>query len=720
MANDKFISSETLFAWGSSFNTTKKIPVIAKRVWQTYEDMFNYVSDANDTCIAGIVLTVVNDEDVTKNGAYFVVSCPTLEEPTITPAVKKIGSDEGISEDINDIKTLLGDDSGGLVKDVADLRTTVDNLPESFVTNVKVGETSLVDGGVVDLSNFVQKEDSKGLSSNDFTDALKNKLATIADGAEVNYIKSVDEANLNVDESGKLTVSIPEVEVPFQSVATNDKVLTLDNDGVLSSTLSYVREVYNGKDCLVLKGKNEDVLGAIEVADFVADGMLESVTPKKDSPNIFVFTFNSAAGSKSFEVDFSKYVDTYNADGVTLELGENNTFKVKDDVFVKADSYLPYIPADQNKLATIAEGAQVNTIESITLNDVTLAVDGSKNINIDLSAYATIADTSANFVQKEDGKGLSTNDFTTELKTKLDGIKDGAEVNVVKEVDTTGVLGLDASGKLSADLSAYALSATVDGSLAKKVDAVENKSLVDDTLITKLGKMKEITSVEGDLSLTEDGVLTVDLSAYATIADTSANFVQKEDGKGLSTNDFTDALKSKLDNIEGGAQVNVVKEVDTTGVLGLDASGKLTVDLSDYALSATVDGSLANKLDATATVNGVSFDDGKATLDAGVIKASEAFGTLKEGETTRDRYTTNDSVQSILTSLDSRIDSINTIFDETFEGVIVSVQGSNAIGVTTGTSPEISLKVSDASGNVVSVESDGVYVPDMRSYWESI
>lgn len=34
------------------------------------------------------------------------------------------------------------------------------------------------------------------------------------------------------------------------------------------------------------------------------------------------------------------------------------------------------------------------------------------------------ADNAARFVAKEDGKGLSTNDFTTALKEKLDGITD--------------------------------------------------------------------------------------------------------------------------------------------------------------------------------------------------------------------------------------------------------------------------------------------------------
>lgn len=47
----------------------------------------------------------------------------------------------------------------------------------------------------------------------------------------------------------------------------------------------------------------------------------------------------------------------------------------------------------------------------------------------------------SNYVQKETGKGLSTNDFTNELKTKLDGIEDGAN-NYVHPTHTAAVSGL--------------------------------------------------------------------------------------------------------------------------------------------------------------------------------------------------------------------------------------------------------------------------------------
>ena len=49
---------------------------------------------------------------------------------------------------------------------------------------------------------------------NEILEEEKDKLDGIADGAEVNYVKSVGD-NLSVDADGKLTVNIPEVDVPF-------------------------------------------------------------------------------------------------------------------------------------------------------------------------------------------------------------------------------------------------------------------------------------------------------------------------------------------------------------------------------------------------------------------------------------------------------------------------------------------------------------------------
>ena len=66
------------------------------------------------------------------------------------------------------------------------------------------------------------------------------------------------------------------------------------------------------------------------------------------------------------------------------------------------------------------------------------------------------------FVAQESGKGLSTNDYTTAEKTKLNGVSAGAQVNKIESVKVNGAaLTPDSSKAVNVDLSAYAKSADV-------------------------------------------------------------------------------------------------------------------------------------------------------------------------------------------------------------------------------------------------------------------
>ena len=65
-----------------------------------------------------------------------------------------------------------------------------------------------------------------------------------------------------------------------------------------------------------------------------------------------------------------------------------------------------------------------------------MAVDLKKLIDADLLAYfkSKLDLLFTQKVDKVDGKGLSTNDYTAEEKTKLAGIATGAQVNVLEGV----------------------------------------------------------------------------------------------------------------------------------------------------------------------------------------------------------------------------------------------------------------------------------------------
>ena len=69
------------------------------------------------------------------------------------------------------------------------------------------------------------------------------------------------------------------------------------------------------------------------------------------------------------------------------------------------------------------------------------------------------------------------------------------------------------------------------------------------------------------ISTDEEGIVAEAIAqANAYTDDVAEGKVDKEEGKGLSENDFTDGYKDKLDGIEDGAQVNAIEVVKRNGV----------------------------------------------------------------------------------------------------------------------------------------------------------
>ena len=148
-----------------------------------------------------------------------------------------------------------------------------------------------------------------------------------------------------------------------------------------------------------------------------------------------------------------------------------------------------------------------------------------------------------NKVDKKEGKDLSSNDFTDDFKTKLEGIEAGAQVNTVTSVaGKTGAVTLT-----KADVGLGNVDNTAD----------LNKPISTATQTALDGKVDKVT------------------------------------GKGLSSNDYTDDEKTKLSGIEAGAQVNTV-----TSVAG--KTGEVTLNKSDVGLGNVDNTSDANKPVSTA------------------------------------------------------------------------------------------------------------------------
>lgn len=159
-----------------------------------------------------------------------------------------------------------------------------------------------------------------------------------------------------------------------------------------------------------------------------------------------------------------------------------------------------------------------------------------------------------NKVDKESGKQLSTNDFTTAEKNKLSGIEENA--NKYVHPTSTGWKHIPTGG-----VSGQVLGWAADGT-AQWVDAQGGGTEYPDATPSAHGLMSAADKSKLDGIAAGATAVTVDASISGSstnaiqnkaVYDALANKVDKASGKQLSTNDFTTAEKTKLSGIETGA-----------------------------------------------------------------------------------------------------------------------------------------------------------------------
>lgn len=116
--------------------------------------------------------------------------------------------------------------------------------------------------------------------------------------------------------------------------------------------------------------------------------------------------------------------------------------KVSDDQTVNTfKELIDYAASHQGEYSTLSGEVQANKTAIATLNGKdNEAGSVAKTVKDAVeAAQATLQGNIDKKVDKVKGKGLSTNDYTTDEKTKLEGIADGAQVNVIETVKVNGV-----------------------------------------------------------------------------------------------------------------------------------------------------------------------------------------------------------------------------------------------------------------------------------------
>ena len=173
-----------------------------------------------------------------------------------------------------------------------------------------------------------------------------------------------------------------------------------------------------------------------------------------------------------------------------------------------------YTTADKVKLEAIAEGAQVNVIESVKVNGTPLEIAG-KSVNVDLSAYAKLTDITN--VYKYQGTVATVGELPSAGQTagdvynvEADGSNwawDGAKWdNLAGTVDLTGYY---TKSEIDAQVNTInsAIASKPDASNVYTKDEVYSKTEMD-TQMTEVKTSVEELEAEVALKLNADMIVT--------------------------------------------------------------------------------------------------------------------------------------------------------------------------------------------------------------------
>lgn len=346
--------------------------------------------------------------------------------------------------------------------------------------------------------------------------------------------------------------------------------------------------------------------------------------------------------------------------------------------------------------ADILDGTELIPIIQNGVNKITTYAGLWNQVSKDLQEF--VEEALAGKVDVVEGKELSDNNYTSEEKDKLAGISVGANVNVQADWEASSG---DAFIKNKPDLTIYATRAAVQDiealipTQASTSNQLADKNFVNSSIATSTAEFKgtysslaELETVSAnnndygyvvstdsagntvydrykyngenwifEYSLNNSSftaaewaaiqsgitaVLVEKLSALPTnesLQNTLLAKVDKVSGKGLSTNDYTTAEKTKLSNIEANAQVNVLEGVKVDGTelpitdkkVNIDLSGKVDVAGSETNSDAFVYRQTGGGLNINADNARISSIKGKTLVWNQLLRNTFPVQTLSFG-----------------------------------------------------------------------------------------
>lgn len=588
----------------------------------------------------------------------------------------------------------------------ADLADAVSKAHEhsnaSVLDGISAEDVEAWDGAVTALDDKVDKEEGKGLSTNDYTTAEKEKLASIAASADTNVIetvkvngtaltvtdKAVDILVAEGTANGTVKVNGVDVSVHGLGSAAYQDTTAFDASGAAATAKSEV--IGDATDSGNTLGKLEDRLEAVETGSNVSistatttEGYLKTYTfsqngseiGKIDIPKDLVVTSGQivevndvkylrltiANQSEPVDIAVSDLVDVY-TQGNGIEISTGNVISAKvvagnglsldaNGIAMAAASSNgagAMSAADFDKLASVAASAQVNTVEGVQVNGADLTPDANKKVNV------TVTSGTNNGTIAVNGSDVAVTGLGSAAFEDTDAFDEAGAAGAASAAAITAVVG-DMTGDTK--------------TLGALQDAIEGLDLGDENVIETVkvnGTALTVTDKAVDITLGSAAFEDTDaFDAAGAAGAASAAAITAVVGDASASGSTLGALEDRIDGLDLGEH-NVLEGVQVNGTdLTIDGNKKVNIELGSAAFSAATDFEAAGAADAAAqsaltranaytddaVANYVSAATGDTLVSASVSNNQVTVGATQN---LQDAVTAaNASVQGIATGKDS-------------------------------------------------------------------
>lgn len=513
------------------------------------------------------------------------------------PATKKYVDDKAVSNAVIDLDALLSVDSGGTISD--ELYNSIKTAYESKSTVVQYKELYL----------------TTMITESDGIYTIQTPIYTIIGNFE----------NISID---LIVVAVN----PEKTIIRDGLKFVIKKNGegkkFLSDTGEYL-EIESGSSNNYLDLSEIFPANSEDKPETISDELYQNIVKAYESKTTSFIAGNLGGfpgyimGASGDFVIFLFIIQGVSILNYTIEIGSNKAYVINNyTLSLKIDGNGTKFLSDDGTYKQLTTPDLSNYLAKDNTTEFTPSTDynpATKKYVDDTVASVDVSDQIAGKadityvdnklgtkVDKVEGKGLSTNDYTTEEKTKLEGIAAGAEVNVNADWNAvegdamilnkpTIITSEEVDQKINTALgSVY----KVKGSVANYESLpTENVAIGDVYNIEDTGANYVATAASP--SPTWDKLSeTVDLSGYLTKTDATATYQPKGDyvtnteleGKGYATTtQVTEAVSSKLDSSAYTAADVLSKLTTVDGEnSGLDADLLDGKQGSDYALKTDI------------------------------------------------------------------------------------------------------------------------------------